>query len=640
MNGQYVLALDEAQAVSQILVDTTTLPAGSWVLSLWAYALSSAGYLNVGVTADWATTSPTIGALHRITALGPEESDGLVPEGGWHRFFVPFVTAESGVVQISIENANTGFVYVDAAKLEYEPGLIEFLNPSTYSPDATASATIVRELRADNIVAGTLTVGGSDSNNPVIEVYDAADTLIVTIGEPSGGFRGIEVLGEAGIKVQPGGTVIAGAVELSDTGIAAEVGTINEDAKAYTFRDGSGNLLGGLYGYDNGISVSVGVFNKGFLAAGYNAGSSSVTRSDRATSSIFASGNFGDDMAAIELAVLAGVTSVNIVSDTLIHNGVNLPKGAASVSGTSTNDVSGADHTHAVDAYSNPGTTANRLIKTGTSGAVVLADLTTTTFSLNGRVLTAAISGALAIGAGNLSGISTNDVTINGHTHAIDAYDTPGANANRIIKTGTAGLVTLASLTATTLTVTNTITTHFTLGGFTLTAAVSGAIATGAGTLTTATTNNSATPNHTHAIATSSAAANSTIVATDSSGEFTAKLKSGSTIAFGGWTDILDASLTNSWVWFGSAPWPRPGYYKDQAGMVHMRGLVKNGTINTTILTLPAGFRPANQTMFVVYSSSGPVRVDIATTGAVTTSGAPAGSYTYLSLDNIHFQTS
>lgn len=166
---------------------------------------------------------------------------------------------------------------------------------------------------------------------------------------------------------------------------------------------------------------------------------------------------------------------------------------------------------------------------------------------------------------------------------------------------------------------------------------------------------------HTHSVTSSNTGAVSTLMSTDASGEVLVRGKSGSvlragstieagvtfgavtlpataTLSFPGWTEVLDASMSNGWVWFGVAPWPRLGYYRDQSGIVHLRGLVKNGTINADIYALPSGFRPANQTMFVVHSSSGAIRLDIAQTGAIRTVGAPAAVYSYLSLDNIHFQ--
>lgn len=54
-------------------------------------------------------------------------------------------------------------------------------------------------------------------------------------------------------------------------------------------------------------------------------------------------------------------------------------------------------------------------------------------------------------------------------------------------------------------------------------------------------------------------------------------------------TDWADASLLNSWVNYDI----RKAQYRRLNGVVWMRGLVKDGTIGTTILQLPVGFRPA-----------------------------------------------
>lgn len=52
-------------------------------------------------------------------------------------------------------------------------------------------------------------------------------------------------------------------------------------------------------------------------------------------------------------------------------------------------------------------------------------------------------------------------------------------------------------------------------------------------------------------------------------------------------------AFQNSWVNFGSG-FADAAFYKDPDGWVHLRGLVKNGTNQATIFTLPVGYRPAN----------------------------------------------
>lgn len=52
-------------------------------------------------------------------------------------------------------------------------------------------------------------------------------------------------------------------------------------------------------------------------------------------------------------------------------------------------------------------------------------------------------------------------------------------------------------------------------------------------------------------------------------------------------------TLLNGWINFG-APLDTAGYYKDDLGIVHIKGIIKSGTatINTPLLNLPAGYRP------------------------------------------------
>jgi hypothetical protein len=774
MDGQYVVAFGAGEYVDQTLADCSALPGGSWVFSFWAYSADPNGSVGASFDATFSTVQPTFGSLYRITSLGPELSDGTIPDGGWHRYYVNLITAEPGDIYVYLENSNAGTIYVDAAKVEYQPGEVTFLEPTVYSPDATTSSTIVRELRADNIIAGTLSVGGSGSDDPVIYVYDDTDTLIASLGAPVSGYRGLNIMGEAGIKIQPGGTLEAGAVTLSDNGIAITVGDSNDGARAFRFKNVAEQTVAALYSSEFdflGVNYATTLIRnqKHFPSRSATFASQSASDGNIYASMGVAGNNLGTANATIQARydATSGLTLVELTANQLTLNGAALPQGAGTLTATTTNSVSGSahthaitaydapgatadrliktgtagaisladltaavfrigasaltastsgnialgagtltgstandatvnGHTHAIDAYSAPGTTAGRIIKTGTSGAISLADLTASVFSLNGRILTASISGNIAISAGTLSGTSTNDDTLNGHTHAITAFDTPGANANRLIKTGTAGAVTLADLTATVfriganqltasttgnialgagtltgattnssasaahthavdaysapgatadrliktgtsgaVTLADLTATVFRIGAATLTASVSGNIALGAGTLSASSLNAATSSAHTHAITSSSTGTASTLVATDASGEIAANLKSNSVINHPGWTA---PTLTNSWVNFG-APFTNAGYYKDITGRVWLRGLIKNGTINTAMLTLPSGYQPVAQHMAVVYSSSGVIRVDVATTGAVTSQGAPAGAYTYLSLDGINFMT-
>ena len=71
-----------------------------------------------------------------------------------------------------------------------------------------------------------------------------------------------------------------------------------------------------------------------------------------------------------------------------------------------------------------------------------------------------------------------------------------------------------------------------------------------------------------------------------------------------------EPAFQNSWVNYGeSAPYgtyPNAGFYKDPSGRVHLRGVVKSGSVgNYAIFTLPAGYRPSGLMSFMGWSGSG-----------------------------------
>lgn len=54
-------------------------------------------------------------------------------------------------------------------------------------------------------------------------------------------------------------------------------------------------------------------------------------------------------------------------------------------------------------------------------------------------------------------------------------------------------------------------------------------------------------------------------------------------------------AFQNSWVNYDLTIYSSSGFYKDQFGIVWLRGVVKSGIMGTAILTLPGGFRPHPQ---------------------------------------------
>lgn len=101
----------------------------------------------------------------------------------------------------------------------------------------------------------------------------------------------------------------------------------------------------------------------------------------------------------------------------------------------------------------------------------------------------------------------------------------------------------------------------------------------------------------------------------------------------------ITPTMGNSWVQFATTG-PNQGYQTlqymiDKHSVVHMRGLIKNGTIGATIFTLPAGYRPANKQIFVGIGAGDAARIDIDNAGVVQVA---AGSNSYVSFAQVMFR--
>lgn len=94
------------------------------------------------------------------------------------------------------------------------------------------------------------------------------------------------------------------------------------------------------------------------------------------------------------------------------------------------------------------------------------------------------------------------------------------------------------------------------------------------------------------------------------------------------WTPF---SLQNSWVDY-SPPYASAAYTKTSAGVILLKGMIRSGS--GTVATLPAGYRPAMQTMFTTTASQAASRIDIRSDGTI---GVAVGSNTWVSLDGIEF---
>lgn len=99
-------------------------------------------------------------------------------------------------------------------------------------------------------------------------------------------------------------------------------------------------------------------------------------------------------------------------------------------------------------------------------------------------------------------------------------------------------------------------------------------------------------------------------------------------------------TLLNSWVNFGGGA-ETVGYYKDDLGIVRLRGLIKSGitTPNTILFALPSGYRPLFTVTGTTLSNSGATDsfsyVSIDSGGNVS---IQLGGNTYFRLDNITFR--
>jgi hypothetical protein len=97
------------------------------------------------------------------------------------------------------------------------------------------------------------------------------------------------------------------------------------------------------------------------------------------------------------------------------------------------------------------------------------------------------------------------------------------------------------------------------------------------------------------------------------------------------WTAVT--SFSNSWVNYGSGF----SYYKDLAGVVHIKGFVHGGTVGTAIFTLPAADCPPDEEVFAVSNNDLYGEVRITTGGVVEQQSITGANNSWLSLDGISF---
>lgn len=98
-------------------------------------------------------------------------------------------------------------------------------------------------------------------------------------------------------------------------------------------------------------------------------------------------------------------------------------------------------------------------------------------------------------------------------------------------------------------------------------------------------------------------------------------------------TDWSALPLQNGWL-NNSADHAPLGYWKDREGIVHLRGLVKSGTMGSAIGTLPVGFRPSKRYLKIAVSANASGRLDVMPDGRLIPTLA---SNTWFSIDGTSF---
>jgi hypothetical protein len=97
-------------------------------------------------------------------------------------------------------------------------------------------------------------------------------------------------------------------------------------------------------------------------------------------------------------------------------------------------------------------------------------------------------------------------------------------------------------------------------------------------------------------------------------------------------------TFLHGWVNFAAGGFAVAAYYKDPLGRVHLKGLIKSGTVGQTAFLLPVGYRPLERLLFpTICGGDIAGRVDIDSDGSVYPQSVGAGNNTYFGLDVVSF---
>lgn len=93
-------------------------------------------------------------------------------------------------------------------------------------------------------------------------------------------------------------------------------------------------------------------------------------------------------------------------------------------------------------------------------------------------------------------------------------------------------------------------------------------------------------------------------------------------------------TLLNSWVNFGVG-FNDAGYFKDQFGIVHLKGLIKSGTLGQPAFLLPVGYRIVGNNYMLCLSNGAAGQLTITADGNVKPA---SGNNAWFSLEGITFK--
>ena len=109
--------------------------------------------------------------------------------------------------------------------------------------------------------------------------------------------------------------------------------------------------------------------------------------------------------------------------------------------------------------------------------------------------------------------------------------------------------------------------------------------------------------------------------------------------AFGVFTAGTAANIALAGTWVPMAGGFRdPVFAKDADGFVHLTGSIKNGTSNTTAFTLPSGYRPAGQMVFITSNFAVPNTNSVSISPAGVVAPVNATNTSHVGLDGIVFR--